>query len=289
MTNDKKQMSLLGIARLTMRVSSRHVAAYSCVKSRKDFTQPQLLTCLVLRALTKSTYREVWELLHLSPTLREAIGLEKVPHWTTLQKLMNKPDVGVIVGVMIGAVLQEAGLADLPADIAVDSTGLESGVASLHYRTRRWETGGGKARKTVKVSVAVLCGVLLPAALVVDLGSSADMKQMPSLLAQIESNATPGRLLADSGYDAEWVHEKCREEWDAESWIEPVIRTADGSIKTRWRSLMRELPRAYGRRWHVESFFSGLKRTTLATLSSRKANTLIAEASIKVLAYALRR
>lgn len=178
-------------------------------------------------------------------------------------------------------------MADQPVEIAVDSTGMQNGVASLHYRTRRW--GDGRARKTIKVSVAVVCGLLLPAALVVDLGASPDMTQMPSLMRQIESRVKPSCLLADAGYDAEWVHEVCRERWGATSAIPAVVRTRDGTIKTKWRATMRELPAIYGRRWHAESFMSGLKRTTMATLSSRTLSTLLAEASMKVLAYAIRR
>jgi hypothetical protein len=45
----------------------------------------------------------------------------------------------------------------------------------------------------------------------------------------------------------------------------------------------------YGRRWLVESFMSGLKRTTGATLSARNDRSLFLEAALKVLAYALRR
>lgn len=288
MTPDEQQTSLVQIATFSMRAARKHVAAYSHIKSRRDFTQPQLLTCLVLRAVTRNNYRGICELLTLCPALREAIGLTKVPHWTTLQKFMAKPQIPLIIDTMIGAVLKEAGLAEVPAEIAVDSSGMQSGVASLHYRTRRWGDGG-KTKKPVKVSVAVLCGSLLPAALVVDLGTSADMRQMPAMLTQIEANATPASLLADKGYDAEWVHEVVRDKWHAESFIQPVIRTPDGSIKTKWRATMRDLPAAFGRRWHVESFFSGMKRTTLSTLASRKPTTLVNEAAMKVLAYAIRR
>ena len=52
---------------------------------------------------------------------------------------------------------------------------------------------------------------------------------------------------------------------------------------------MRELPAIYGRRWHAESFMSGFKRTMMSTLASRRTGTLLAEASMKVLAYAIRR
>ena len=288
MTPEEKDTSLVRIATLCMRIARKRVATYSHIKSRRDFTQPQLLTCLVLRAYTRNHYRGVYELLTISPPLREAIGLQKVPHWTTLQKFMAKPEVPLIIDTMIGAILQETGQAEIPSEIAVDSSGMQIGVASLHYR-KRCQEGGGTRKLPVKVSVAVLCGSLLPAALVVDLGSSADMRQMPALMGQIEANATPKRLLADKGYDAEWVHEVVREQWGAESVIQPVIRAPDGSIKTKWRAAMRELPAAFGRRWHVESFFSGMKRTMLSTLSSRKASTLLHEAAMKVLAYAMRR
>lgn len=50
------------VARLSMRLARRCVSSYGSIKSRKDFTQPQLMTCLVLR---------------------EAMSLEKVPHFTT--------------------------------------------------------------------------------------------------------------------------------------------------------------------------------------------------------------
>jgi hypothetical protein len=260
---------------------------YACAKSRHDFTQPQLMACLVLKIVTKTDYRGVCELLTLSAPLRQTLGLSKVPHWTTLQKFMARPDVPALVDQMIGEVLVQTGWSERPSDIAADSTGLQNGQASLHYQTRRW--GKGTARKSIKVSTAIICGALLPAALVVDVGASADMKQMPALMEQIESRANPRSLLADAGYDAEWVHEVCREQWHAESYIPPVVRSSDGTIKTKWRAQMGDLPSVYGRRWHAESFFSAMKRTTLATLASRSPRVQLTEAAMKVLAYAIRR
>jgi len=289
MTDAEEKTQLVKIARLTLRAAGKCVAPYSARTSRHDFTQAQLIACLVLRAVTKSTYREICEMLTLMPALREAIGIDKAPHFTTLQKFMAKAQTPETVNAMIAQIIKELRFDTAPIDVAVDSTGLQNGVASLHYRTRRWQTGSGKSRKHVKISIGIVCGALLPVALHVDIGSSADMKQMPMLMEQIEANTQPTALLADAGYDAEWVHEVCREDWGVASWIPPVVHTKDGSIKTKWRSKMRPLPSSYGRRWHVESFFSALKRTTLSSLSSRRVNTLVAEASMKVLAYTLRR
>lgn len=285
---DSKATRLECVARMALRVAGRCVSSYACATSRHDFTQAQLVACLVLKAVTKNDYRGVCELLTLAPALRRALGLEKVPHWTTLQKFMAKSQVPQIIDAMLGQVIAQTGWKDRPTPIAVDSTGLQNGMASLHYQTRRWGAVR-RARHSIKVSVAVLCGALLPAAVVVDVGASSDMRQMPALMDQIEANTTPSWLLADGAYDAEWVHERCREQWHARSAIPAVVRTRDGSIKTKWRALMRELPSIYGQRWHAESFFSGMKRTTLATLSSRYERTILNEAAMKVLAYAIRR
>ena len=45
----------------------------------------------------------------------------------------------------------------------------------------------------------------------------------------------------------------------------------------------------YGKRWHIESFFSGLKRTTGGALAARTDITLHHEATFRVLAYTLNR
>ena len=47
--------------------------------------------------------------------------------------------------------------------------------------------------------------------------------------------------------------------------------------------------KGYGRRWLVESYMSGLKRTTGHALSARSERSLFVEAALRVLAYALRR
>ncbi len=48
--------------------------------------QEQLLTCLILRAYLKTTYRGVIEVLEVSDALRERLGLQALPHYSTLKK-----------------------------------------------------------------------------------------------------------------------------------------------------------------------------------------------------------
>jgi len=132
----------------------------------------------------------------------------------------------------------------------------------------------------------------LPLALEVALKPTHDCVQARGLLTQAQEVARPQRLYADAGYDAEWIHKQCREQWGVESVIQPVQRRADGKRGGRWRAKMSSqyLKKAdFGRRWAVESFFSALKRTMGSALSARSQEQMVAEAAIKVLAYAIRR
>src|SRR5258707_14126680 len=92
--NEQKMSRVEQVAELAMKLSQRHLADYGATRSRHDFTQRQLLTCLILRAYLKTTYRGVLDLLAASATLRERLGLtEKLPHFTTLQKFSGRSHV----------------------------------------------------------------------------------------------------------------------------------------------------------------------------------------------------
>ena len=84
---------LLNVASLSMIVCRRHLASYSNKMSPHVFTQAQLMSGLVLRAYLKVTYRGLTDVLGASDELRKRLGLEKVPHYSTLyyaeKKLMQ--------------------------------------------------------------------------------------------------------------------------------------------------------------------------------------------------------
>ncbi len=278
------------VAELAMQLGARHWADYGATRSRHDFTQRQLMACLILRAYLKATYRGVLELLSISPSLRQELGLaDKLPHYTTLQKFSARTKVLEIADAMIRSIGQAMGLKSFgQGAAAMDATGLETTTASAHFQCRR----GGQRRKWVKVSTIVLCGCLVPLGLVMDWGPNNDKCQARALIAKSSQASLPARLYADAGYDAEWIHDQCRLEWGVESVIKPAVHRADGGRSGFWRSGMSEQylkRKGYGARWAVESFFSGLKRTTGSMLSSRKPSQLLAEAAFRVLAYTLRR
>jgi hypothetical protein len=290
LTKVSKRSVIEAVAEMAMRLSRPHLDDYGATTSRHDFTQRQLMSCLVLRAYLKTTYRGVLEFLSVSQSLRRCLGFEdKLPHFTTLQKFSRRSEVVEIVQAMIGKIgLSAAQNEPVPGPAAMDSTGLSCGPASEYFRAR----SGSRCRQWVKLSVIVLTSSLLPVGLVPSLGPSNDRIQVSELLDQAQTVSQPSTLYADAGYDAEWIHARCREEWAVESIIKPNGHRTDGTRNGKWRAGMSPehlKVRGYGKRWAVESYFSGLKRTMGAAINARKPEQMLAEASFRVLAYALRR
>ena len=282
----RRRNEMLDVMRLTLQVARRQFSDYSCPKSKHTFTQPQLLACLVLRALKKLTYRSTTELLEASDGLREVLGLDRAPAHTTLIEFSKKlsPNLLDELIAQVLAVLQEKGL--VVHEVAIDSTGIETRAASTHYLSRSKGTRGGY----IKLALAVAATSIVLISATVGVGPGNDLAEAPHLLWRSAARCSPDWLLADSGYDAEKLHRFCRA-WDAISHIPPVPKTKDGTIKSGPGRIRcgRHRPFLYGRRWSVESFVSGLKRTCGWTLAARSQPALKTEAMLKALAYALRR
>ena len=72
------------VAREALRLAQDALPVYSAVRSRRDFTQHQLFAVLALKTFLRTDYRGVAQFLHDFAELREELGLEKVPHYSTL-------------------------------------------------------------------------------------------------------------------------------------------------------------------------------------------------------------
>jgi hypothetical protein len=74
----------------------RSLERHGAVTSRKDFTQRQLMACLVLRAYLKTTYRGLIEILETSEALRTELGMkDKLPHYSTLPEYLQSQRYGL--------------------------------------------------------------------------------------------------------------------------------------------------------------------------------------------------
>jgi hypothetical protein len=82
--------SPVALARMALRVSREGLPAYSSKFSKKDFTQPQLFTILVLKQFFKTDYRGIVQLLADLPDLQRVLELKKVPHYSTLKYAQDR-------------------------------------------------------------------------------------------------------------------------------------------------------------------------------------------------------
>src|SRR5690242_13151299 len=76
--------SPVALARTALEVAADAIPAYSSKYSKRDFTQHQLLAMLALGQFLRTDDRGLVALLADWSDLREALGLTKLPHFTTL-------------------------------------------------------------------------------------------------------------------------------------------------------------------------------------------------------------
>src|SRR6267154_220998 len=78
------------VAIVALAAGTEAFSDYSHKNSPKKFTQPQLFACLVLKEFERKDYRGIAQLLSDCSELQQVIGLEQVPHYTTLQKASQR-------------------------------------------------------------------------------------------------------------------------------------------------------------------------------------------------------
>src|SRR5207248_6291497 len=72
------------VAREALRLAREALPAFSSKYSRKDFTQHQLFAALALKTFLKTDYRGVAQFLADFAEIRADLGLNGVPHYSTL-------------------------------------------------------------------------------------------------------------------------------------------------------------------------------------------------------------
>jgi len=169
----------------------------------------------------------------------------KLPHYSTLQKFSARRDLLAVTEAMIEqmgqAALRRAGP---ETKVAADATGLEMTNASAHFTSRT----GRVRRKWKKVSVLSVYGLLMPLGMVVADGPGSDTTQAEEILHKgfttaEEAGVMPAKLFADAGYDADWIHGVCREDWGVQGWIKPATCRSDGSLGGCYRPGIDLLPK----------------------------------------------
>lgn len=173
---------------------------------------------------------------------------------------------------------------------SIDSTGMENHYVSRHFLRRKGRRTT-KYRKWTKLTTVCENQSYLIASAIVSTGPSTDCHYLKPAVEQAAKNVSIDTLLADSGYDSEYNHQICREEFGIRS---TVIQVNDRNLKYgctggRYRRRMKQrFPAAsYRKRWHIESIFSRFKRRLGNALTARRNDSRTCECLLKVLTYNL--
>lgn len=177
-------------------------------------------------------------------------------------------------------------LKDRSALVAIDSTGLDAHHVSHYYAKR-----SGKRRKHyLKLSAVCDTGSHLFLSAVIDKGPMWDLKEFRRALLEAHQLQPFGHLVADAGYDAEYLHGFVRLRLGAGTTI-PALRgrrpkeLPAGEFR---RQMATDFDKAlYAQRWQIESAFSQCKRRLGSALSARNPWGQLREGQLRILTHNL--
>lgn len=270
---------------------------YSHKYSPKKFTLPQLFACLVLKEFLRMDYRKISALLQDAPSLASVVGLEEIPHFTTLQKaaarLLVSRHVQRLLDESIQVATQQRIMQKTVTLAAIDGTGFESRHISAYF-VRRRDRDCKKGYQTTTytrypyANLLCDCSNHLVLGVVTGRGPGPDDPYFKPTLKQAVSRVKLGTLLADAGYDSEASHEYAREQCGARTII-PATRGRPTKKRLRgyWRNLMKTRfnKTKYGQRWQVETVNSMIKRAMGSALRARSYWSQAREINLRVLTH----
>lgn len=129
----KKESCLLKFTRTCLSLARQVVPGYRSKFSKHTFTQPQHVVLNCLKIKLNLTYRETTELLEEMLQVKETLGINHVPHFTTIQKAFDR------LATTMWRVLLKVSTSLFPkrGKIAgIDASGYERHYASHHYTIR---------------------------------------------------------------------------------------------------------------------------------------------------------
>ena len=254
-----KDQSLLVVAQRAYHLAQRAMPAYASKFSKKTFTQPQLLACLILKAYLRHSYREAEAWWVATDCVRGLLHLRLAPDHSTLCWFFHhKMTARLLVRLLALSLPAYDPQRNRQRIVVVDSTGFEAGHCSRYYR---WRTKRRQQRGWPKWIIAVWGSRQLICAQRAHGGPCGDFAELPPIAATAHRVLPFGRLLGDAGFDSETNHRFCHEVLGVESIIGQFARHGCAP-RTPWRKrLARRFPRRlYRKRWLVETVISVVKR-----------------------------
>jgi hypothetical protein len=256
------------------------VPLYLNPRSNHIFTVHQHIILLVLRQYESKSYESFVEWLQVATEITQLLGLNTIPHFTTLQKAAARLSdilLHVAIGRFIGMVC--------PGMIfgGADATGFEDRHCTPYYTWRaQIRRSYTKMSAASDMKTQLVCAVIIQHHPV-----NHDIRHFPEMLERMVMVATPWIMVLDMGYDAEWVHQSIRNH-KILSMI-PVRKKSDaiGRTKGRYRKQMRRSfdESLYLQRNKCETIFSVIKRKFGSEIRSYRDIMKEKELLYRVLAY----
>ena len=277
-------------------VAKDALPAYTHPCSPKKFTQPQLFACLVLKEFLKTDYRGIVGILRDAPSWVQAIELQVVPHFTTLQKAAARLTRKLHIDQLLTATIKHAVKGHILNEIvdlaAMDGTGLESRHVSRYFVRRRERVTGARQtttyRRFPKLGAVCDCRNHLILFAVPGRGPGPDIRHYEQVLRGAVHRVSIKTLLADAGYDSEASHVLARETCG----VHTIIPSKSGRPTTKpptsayRREMFESFDReTYGQRWQIETAFSMLKRNLGSALRARTYWSQCRESMLRVITH----
>jgi transposase len=245
---------------------------------------------LLLKEKTKMSYRDLCEFIK-SQMIHRNLCLKKVPHYTTLQKFLQRIGVDLFNKLVTNLYGKTENKGDV---LAVDTTGIDIKNTSSHYVKRI----GGIKKKYAKLSILLntknksICDVYA------EVSHKHDVKMLEEHLKKKELFYKIKCLVADKGYFSKEIYWNFRR--DKIEYMVPLktkeITSKLNEEKTKRRgkiiSRIRELnfcDKTYHKRSLVESTNSSIKRRFGSFVNSVKKENIVKQVYLKAILYNLDR
>jgi hypothetical protein len=235
-----------------------------------------------LKEYISTDYRDFVELIELMNDIKEKLDLDKIPHFTTLQKFVTRIP-SLLFNLILSKVLKLFySHGEIVSITAIDATGFTSSYASYYYSRRT-----GKLRRSfLKTSIAVDTDKKVILGWKISQKTDHDVKHANALIRQSNRTRKSECYVMDKGYDSEKIHALVREKIKADSII-PLRERKRKKVKGKYRKKLHLSfdKIKYNRRNIVETTFSVVKRKFGEVLRARKYFNQVKEIKLKLLVY----
>ena len=210
---------------------------------------------LVLRQYESKSYESFVEWLQVVTEIVHVLGLNTIPHFTTLQKAAARLS-DMLLHVAIGRFIRIVSPGKIFA--GADATGFEDRHCTPYYSYRcSLRHSYTKMSAGSDMETQIICAVVIQHHPV-----SHNIKHFPELFQQMMTVAVPWIFVLDKGYDAEWAHQMIRNQ-KVLSMI--PVRNRDcliSRIRGKYRKQMRRKfdDVLYHQRNKCETIFSVIKK-----------------------------